>query len=90
MSGILSRVYTGAKAVTLSDTVDDPKGPFAGLLVTATGTVSFITQEGDTVSLTAVAVNTELHIAVRRVRTTGTAATVVGLTAAPYKPAVSS
>lgn len=90
MSGILSRVYTGAKAVTLSDTVDDPKGPFAGLLVTATGTVSFVTQEGDTVSLTAVAANTELHIAVRRVRTTGTAGTVIGLTAAPYKPAVSS
>lgn len=90
MSGILSRVYTGAKAVTVSDTVDDPKGPFAGLLVTVTGNVSFITQEGDTVSLTSVAANTELHVAVRRVRSSSTTATVVGLTAAPYKPAVSS
>jgi hypothetical protein len=85
MSTIQAQTYEDAVAVTASDSVDDPAGPFAGLLVTATGNVSFLTVRGSTVTLTAVAANTEIHIACKRVRTTGTTATVLGLSAMPYK-----
>ena len=83
-SSIQAITYEGAKAVTKSDSVADPAGPFAGLLVTATGTVKFTTITGDTVALTAVAANAIIPIATSRVWSTGTAATVVGLTVNPY------
>jgi hypothetical protein len=87
MSDILAQTYDGAKAVTKSDTDNDPDGPFAGLLVTATGTVSLVTIRGDTISLTAVAANTVLPFATKRVNTTGTAATVLGLLAPRFEGA---
>ncbi len=61
---------------TASDTVDDPKGVAKGLYVTATGNVSFVDGGGSTVTLTAVAANTFIPIACRRVRATGLTATV--------------
>lgn len=90
MSTIQAQTYEDALAVTASDTIDDPLGPFAGLLVTATGNVSFVTVRGSTVTLSAVAANTMLHIACKRVRTTGLTATVLGLVAVPYKPTKAS
>ena len=90
MSNILARSYSGGKAVTKSDTTPDPQGPFAGLFVTVTGNLSFVTVEGDSISLTSVPAFTELRFAVSRVNSTGTSATVLGLRAAPYKPSVSS
>ena len=83
-SSIQAITYEGAKAVTLSDSVKDPAGPFAGLLVTATGNLKFTTITGDTVALTAVANNAIIPIAISRVWSTGTSATVVGLGVSPY------
>lgn len=85
MSSIQAITYEDAIAVTASDTTTDPAGPFAGLLVTATGNVKFTTQRGSTVALTSVAANTVLPFVVARVWSTGTTATVLGCIAAPYK-----
>lgn len=85
MSTISAITYEAVAAVTPSDTAN--QGTFAGLLVIATGNVSFITLNGVTVSMTAVAANTIIPIAVTRVKATGTSATVVGLLAAPYDKA---
>jgi len=88
MSNIQSRVYEDAVTVTLSDTVADPAGPFAGLLVTNAGTVKVTTIRGTTQSLGTWAAGSEIHIAVSRVWSTGTGATVLGLVSPPYKPAI--
>jgi len=85
MSNIQSRTYENAAAVTVSDTVADPAGPFAGLIVTATGTLKFTTIGGGTITLSTNAVGTIYNIAVQRVWSTGTSATVMGLYAPPYK-----
>jgi len=85
MSTIESVTYLDAVAVAKSDTVDDTSGPFAGLLCTATGTVSFVTPEGSVVALTAVANNAIIPIACKRVNSTGTAGTFLGLLANPFR-----
>jgi len=90
MSNILAITYDGAPAITASDTADDPGGPFAGLLVTATGDLTFIDNRGNAVALTAVAANTIINIATRRVKSTGLTATVRGLIALPFKPTKAS
>lgn len=74
-------VYEDAATVTVSDTLADPAGPFASLLVTAIGTVKLHTLVGTDVSLAAVVVGQEIHIATQRVWSTGTSATVIGLKA---------
>lgn len=84
MSTIVSRVYENAVVVTPSDTVADPKGPFAGLLVTVAGTLKFTCLGGGVVTLSTTAVGQELHLATRNVWVTGTGATVMGLTSPPY------
>jgi hypothetical protein len=85
MSSLGAKVYWTGKAVTASDTVDDPAGPFAALYVTAAGTVAFITPTGDTVTLaTSVTANTEIPINCKRVKSTGTTATVIGLLGVDY------
>lgn len=86
MSSIAAITYAGSVAVTASDTTDDPKGVFAGLLVTVTGNVTFIDEIGGTNALAAVAANTIINIACKRVNSTGLTATVRGLLAFPYKP----
>ena len=40
MSGLWATTYDYPVAVTPSNTVDDPAGPFAGLLSTAAGTIT--------------------------------------------------
>jgi hypothetical protein len=90
MSNILAITYDGAPAVTASDTVDDPGGPFAGLLVTATGNLTFLDNRGNAITLTAVAANTIINIAARRVNSSGLTATVRGLIAMPFKPTKAS
>jgi len=90
MSDIYARTYDGAKAITKSDTVNDPAGPFAGLLVTVIGNVAFVTTSGDTVTLTAVAANTVIPFATKRVDSTGTTATVLGLTCPRFEGARNS
>jgi hypothetical protein len=87
MSNILAQTYDQAVAVTPSDSVADPAGPFAGLLVITAGSgLKFTDQYGNTVAMTGtIPVGTEIHVACSRVWSTGTGATVVGLIAMPYK-----
>ena len=67
MSNILAITYDDALAATPSDTVADPAGPFAGLLVTATGTLKFRTIRGHDVTLSTTTVGQILPIACVRV-----------------------
>ncbi len=66
-------------AVTPSDTVDLPRIAQKGLYVTVAGNVSFITTGNDTISLLSVPAFTTIPFAVKRVRSTGTAGTVLAL-----------
>ena len=90
MSNILSVTYEDALTVAKSDSVADPSGPFAGLLVTATGSVKLTTIRGGTVTLSTTTVGQILPIATSRVWSTGTSATVLGLVAPPFKPSTPS
>ena len=84
--GTVLNVYEGAFAPALSDGTNDPNGPFAGLIVTAAGTLKVHTVAGQDVSFAATAVGQLIPLAVTRVWSTGTSATVVGLSTPPYKP----
>ena len=85
MSTIYAITYSGSAAVTKSDTVDDPAGPFAGLVMTAVGTLKVTLVDGSTLTFgTETVINKEFHYQVKRVWSTGTGATVVGL----YAPAI--
>jgi hypothetical protein len=85
MSSILAITYDGTGTVTLSDTAIDPAGPFAGLIVTATGTLKFRDLRGGDTTLSSTTEGQIIPIAVARVWNTGTSATVRGLYAMPYK-----
>jgi hypothetical protein len=87
MSNIMAVTYEGAKAVTTANSGNDVAGPFAGLLVTATGTLKFTTIAGDVITLSSTSVGQIIPIATKLVWTTGTSATVLGLTVPPYKGA---
>jgi len=63
-----------AFAVTASDTVDDPNGPFTELVVGVGGTLTVVTLGGSTVSYTVVA-GQRIQLRIRRVKSTGTSAT---------------
>jgi hypothetical protein len=84
VSSIEGRVYENAFAVTTSDATADANGPFAGLIVSVAGTLKVTTVGGTTVAFTVIA-GQEIHLAVQRVWTTGTTATVIGLSQSPYK-----
>ena len=86
--GTVLNVYEGAFAPTLSDTGTDANGPFAGLIVTVVGTLKVHTVAGQDVSFAATTVGQLIPLAVTRVWSTGTSATVVGLSMNPYKPAL--
>jgi hypothetical protein len=79
MSDIQAITYTGSKTVTNADSGTDPAGPFAGLLVTATGTLKFTTAGGDVVTLSSTSEGQVIPIATQLVWSTGTSATVLGL-----------
>ena len=82
MSNQWAQTYDYPVAVTKSDTVDDPAGNFAGLLVSVAGNVVIWTVGGPQAGLPltiAVVAGQELHFPIRRVGTTGTTATVFGL-----------
>jgi hypothetical protein len=84
--GIQDVTYEGAVAVTASDTVDDPHGPFAGFYAGATGDVKVKTVKGQTTVIPGVPAGKTVPIAIVRVFTTGTASptTVVGLQQLPW------
>ena len=85
MSSILAITYDGTATVTPSDTALDPAGPFAGLLVTTTGTLKFRDLRGGDTTLSTTTEGQIIPIAIARVWSTGTGATVRGLYAMPYK-----
>jgi hypothetical protein len=87
VSNILAVTYDNVATITPSDTVADPAGPFAGLLAATAGTVKFTAVGGGTANTTVVA-GQVLHIATQRVWSAGTAATMFGLLAPPYKKPV--
>ena len=86
MSDIRAVTYEKAVAVTTSDTVADPAGPFAGLhATTAAGLAKVTTVNGDVVTLYLL-LGTVLNVAVQRVWTSVTTATgIVGVQANPYR-----
>lgn len=90
MSDILATTYDAAIPVTKSDTIADPQGPFAGLLVAVAGIVKFTDIQGNDVTTGSVAAGTVIPVATQRVWSGTTAATVYGLRAHPYKPRTSS
>lgn len=90
MSNILARTYDAAVAATLSDTVADPQGPFAGLLVAVAGTVKFTDQSGNVVTMGSLLAGTEIHVVTKFVWSTGTSATIYGLRSTPFRPKASA
>jgi hypothetical protein len=68
--------YAKAVAVTKSDTVDiAPGSVFDGLFVVGTGNIVVVLEDNSTITVTALAANTLLPFAVKRVNSTGTSAT---------------
>jgi hypothetical protein len=65
-------------AITPSDSADLTQ-PCEGLLVCAAGNVVFRNQAGSDVTITGAAAGQHIPVKVRRVMSTGTTATVVGL-----------
>ena len=61
----------GAAAVTVSDTVDDPAGPFRRLWIVATGALKVTMLDGSVMTFPAAPVGL-LELAVRRIWSTGT------------------
>jgi hypothetical protein len=83
MSNLWADTYDYAVAVTKSDTVSDPAGPFAGLYCSAAGNVVILNQNGPQTAITiAVVAGQYVRWPVRRVNSTSTTATVFGLVSA--------
>jgi hypothetical protein len=88
MSNIDAVTYYGSAATTPSNTTADAAGPFAGFTVSASGTVSIMLMDGSTLTFggaTLTAGPATYPYAFKRVNTTGTTATVIGLYALPFK-----
>ena len=83
MSDISAVTYTNAFAVTLSDTADDPNGPFAAIQNVATGaTAVVITPAGSTVTIY-MPQGAIIPLAVKRVKSTTSPTGMIGFKAAP-------
>jgi hypothetical protein len=63
-----------AYAITASDTVDDPNGPFTELVIGGAGNVKVTTEGGTAVTYAAVA-GQRIQLRIRRVWSTGLTAT---------------
>ena len=92
MSTILAVTYDSAVAVSASDSVADPAGPFAGFYTGTGGDISVALEKtGATVVFASTAPGTIVTVPIARVNSTGTAATsILGLQALPFKRAASS
>jgi hypothetical protein len=85
MSTIQAVTYEVASAITQSDTLADPAGPFAALFTGAGGTIKLTTIQNQTVTLASVAAGIILPIATQRVWSSTTTATgLIGLQSPPY------
>lgn len=89
MGNILSRTYETGAAVTQSDTVADPAGPFAALYFGAAsaGSIKLTTVQGATLVFQNVQPGATLLVATQRVWSTTTtgSANIIGLNALPFK-----
>jgi hypothetical protein len=91
MSNILSITYDDAIAITASDSVDDPSGPFAAFHTGTGGTIKVTTIKGNSVALTNLPAGIVYTLAIKRVWSSTTTATgVFGMVALPFKKAASS
>jgi len=68
-------VYQRGSAVTVSDTTQDPNGPFDALWVGSAGTVVVVTKNNDVLTLPGVPAGTLLPISCQGVKSTGTTVT---------------
>ena len=83
MSNVAAATYDYAVAITESDTVDDPAGPFAGLYVSAAGNLvcdNLSGPQGSNQITVVVVAGTYIRWPIKRIRT-ATSATVFGLVA---------
>jgi hypothetical protein len=88
MSDIGATSYQGSAATTPSNTSNDAAGPFAAFIIEAAGTVSIVMTDGSTRAFGAASFTagpTIYPFQFKRVNSTGTTATVVGLYAMPLK-----
>jgi hypothetical protein len=84
MSDIRSVTYENAKAVSPSDTVNDPAGPFAGLQCTGTAGLATVWTRTGSVQVYLL-LGEVLPLLVYRVGVTNTSATgIVGVKSQPY------
>jgi hypothetical protein len=87
MSNIQAITYEDAITVTASDTVDDPKGPFAGFYTGTGGDIKVTTIRGTAQVFKGTVAGVVITCAIKRVWSSVTAATsVLGMVALPYKP----
>ena len=83
-----STTYDYGVAPTLSDSADEPGGPFAGLLCTVAGNVQPLQLNGPNATITiAMAAGEYFRVPVRRVCLSSTTATVLGLRSSIVPPA---
>ncbi len=89
MSGVVVIAYEGGNLVTASDSVDDPKGPFAGFFVGVSGDVKVHTIQGQDLTFKNCVAGTIYPIVITRVWSTGSgtgvAAACIGLRQLPWK-----
>ena len=86
MSDIYALTYEDQVAVTASDTVADPNGPFAGFYVGGSGTVRFLNARNRDVTLTGCQAGTIYPFPFIRVFSSTTSATgIMGLSAPAYR-----
>jgi hypothetical protein len=91
MSTIGAITYEAAYTPTQSDTVNDPKGPFAAFICGATGDVKITTLGNQNVVVPQCQVGKIYTIAHKRVWSTGTGpTTILCLSVTPYKPSTPS
>lgn len=86
MSSISAITYEGGAAITASDTVADPAGPFAGVFTGSGGTIKLTTTRNQTLTFANLPAGVILPVATQRVWASTTTATGVnGLYAMPWK-----
>ena len=86
MSKHTTIIYDDGVAVTASDTVNDPKGPFAGFHTGSGGTVRVITLRGRDLTLGSLPAGVVYPLGILRVFVATTSATgVLGMYEAGYK-----
>lgn len=85
MADIRSIVFEGIRLATLSDTANDPAGPFAGFYCNTAGNIAFKALDGSTGLINALAGVIYPFATLRISSTSTTASTIYGCVAQPYR-----